>query len=129
MVRLGADLLFSSGAARLKDSGAETLGRIAYIFENYPERIIRIVGHSDDLGISKWLRWRFPSNWELSSARAASAARFLIDEAGIDPARIHVVGRSHYEPVADNDTAEGRAENRRLEIQLLPPDYGRHVVD
>jgi chemotaxis protein MotB len=76
---------------------------------------IEVRGHTDDIPIAG----RYPSNWELAAARASSVSRLLVD-VGVDPARLTVVSRAEYEPIASNDTIEGRAKNRRIEIRLEP---------
>ena len=65
-------------------------------------------------------RYRFPSNWDLSAARAAAVVRLFQNEIGLDPKHLEAVGRSYYDPVASNDTAEGRAQNRRVNIIIAP---------
>jgi chemotaxis protein MotB len=77
------------------------------------------VGHTDNVPIRPAARKRFPSNWELSTARATAAVRFLTEEAGIDPRRLGAVGYGEFRPVADNATPEGRAHNRRIAITIL----------
>jgi len=67
------------------------------------------------------LRDRFPTNWELSTARATAVVRFLQDDGGLNPERLTASGYSYYRPVASNDTEEGRSQNRRIEIILTPP--------
>ena len=80
----------------------------------------RIIGHTDDKPIRSRLRKRFPSNWELSSARAAAVARFFETETGIPPNRMEIVGYSHQQPITGNQTEEGRTKNRRVEIIVVP---------
>lgn len=92
---------------------AEQIGRIS-------GHRVRVEGHTDSLPISTE---RFPSNWELSAARAAGVARFLV-ESGLDPAKLTAAGRGEFHPIATNDSAKGRARNRRIEIVLVPEDGG-----
>ena len=87
---------------------------------------ISIIGHADSVPVASKFHYRFPSNWELSSARAASVARYLLKQGDLEPSRIEVVGMSHYQPVANNDTEEGRAKNRRVEI-ILTPKQNQHM--
>ncbi|GAB4389186.1 MAG: OmpA family protein [Thermodesulfovibrionales bacterium] len=112
-------ILFDSGSADVKKSGREVLDRVAGVLARVPDRDIRVEGHTDDVPIGPRLREAFPTNWELSTARATNVVRYLV-EAGVDPARLTAAGRSQYSPVAPNDTAEGRAKNRRIEIVLVP---------
>ena len=83
---------------------------------------IVIEGHTDNVSLTANLMKRFPSNWELSTARASAVAHFFQEERGIDPQRLSARGYSFYRPVAPNDTEEGRRQNRRIEIVLGPPD-------
>ena len=79
---------------------------------------ISVEGHTDDIPVAR----RYASNWELAAARASSVVRLMI-ELGVDPTRLKAVSRAEFAPVASNDTDEGRAKNRRIEIQLdLPID-------
>ena len=88
--------------------------------KNVRGRQIRVVGHTDNIPITYEYRERFPSNWELSAARAGAVVRFLQHRIGLDPTDLEVVGRSFYEPLASNETKEGRAQNRRVNIILGP---------
>jgi chemotaxis protein MotB len=83
---------------------------------------IRIVGHTDNDPLRfKSRRW-YRSNWELSGARASSVARFFQHEIGIAPERMETMGLAYTQPIASNETAEGKAKNRRVEIILVPPE-------
>jgi chemotaxis protein MotB len=88
--------------------------------QTYEDKAIRIVGHTDNVPISKAAQKVFPSNWELSAARATTVVRFL-QQAGIAPERLIATGRAEYAPVAPNDSPEGRQKNRRIEITLIDP--------
>jgi chemotaxis protein MotB len=81
---------------------------------------ISVIGHTDNRPIKGDYLYKFPSNWELSSARAAAVVRFFHGETGLDPKGFEVVGRSFYNPVASNETKEGRAKNRRVEVIIGP---------
>ena len=111
-------LLFPSGSATLNAQGRELLGRVAGQISD-EDAIISVEGHTDNVPISKSLQARFPSNWELAGARAASVVR-LLSESGVDPARLRAISRGPFAPVAPNDSPEGRAKNRRTEIILRP---------
>ncbi len=106
-------VLFVSGSAEITSQGREILSKVGLILRRAPDKKIYIVGHTDDVPISSFL---YPSNWELSTARSASVCRFLIDDFALDPTRFTAMGRAYYQPVASNATAEGRQENRRVEI-------------
>ncbi|MGH8502789.1 MAG: OmpA family protein [Gammaproteobacteria bacterium] len=120
VIRVGGDILFNVGSAELKPDGAEALRLIAEALNEFPGRDVSLEGHTDNLAIGGSLSEIYPSNWELSAARAARAARFLQAEAGIDPRRLRVVGYGEYQPVAPNDEPAQQARNRRIEIMLLP---------
>jgi len=118
-VTMPLDVLFPSASIVIDQSGRRVLGKVAVSLKQAPDTSIRIVGHTDLLPITRSeLKQRFTDNWELSAARAAAVARVFIWGENISDDRIHVVGRSHAEPVADNRTTEGRTKNRRIEIFL-----------
>ena len=117
-VDVAEQLFFDSGRATLKDTGKQVLQKVAESLKGYDDKAIRIVGHTDNVPITKGLQKVFPSNWELSAARATTVVRFLQD-AGIAPERLVATGRAEYAPVAPNDSAEGRQKNRRIEITLI----------
>jgi chemotaxis protein MotB len=117
-VDLAEQIFFDSGKATLKKEGKEVLKKVADALKGYENKIIRVVGHTDNVPVAKSLQATFPSNWELSVARATNVVRYL-QEAGIPPERMVPSGRAEYDPVAPNDTPEGRQKNRRIEIMLL----------
>jgi len=106
-------VLFVSGSAEITSQGREILSKVGQILRRVPDKKIYIVGHTDDVPINSFI---YPSNWELSTSRSASVCRFLIDNFALDPTRFTAMGRAYYQPVASNATAEGRQENRRVEI-------------
>lgn len=106
--------LFRSGAADLVPDRFEELDIIAQLVRIHPHPVV-IEAHTDDQRISTE---RYPSNWELSAARAASVARYLVDGGKVKPRRVSPGGFAHYRPIASNRTAEGRRENRRLDVVL-----------
>lgn len=116
VVELPDNVLFDSGEAELREQGQQTLAEVAQILGEIEGRQFQIAGHTDNVPIRSR---RFPSNWELSTARAVSVARFLIAQ-GIPAERISAAGYADTQPVDGNDTDEGRAHNRRIEIQLVP---------
>jgi len=111
-------VLFDSGEAILKPDGESVLRKVAAILAEHPELKIHIIGHTDNVPVHN----RFASNWELSTARALAAVHFLTEQAGVNPRRVGVVGYGEYRPIADNSTPEGRAENRRIAIVILPDE-------
>lgn len=112
-------ILFDSGEAQLKPEGQEVLRKVAGVLAQYPNRRVHVIGHTDNIPIRTGARSRFPSNWELSTARAVAAVRFLSEQAGVDPRRLGAVGYGEFRPLADNATPEGRAKNRRIALVVL----------
>jgi chemotaxis protein MotB len=109
-------ILFEFGKATISPEGRDILRRVGNILKNVEERKVRVVGHTDNIPIMEGYRYKFPSNWELSAARAAAVVSYFHKEIGLDPSNLEAVGRSFYEPVASNETKEGRAQNRRVNI-------------
>jgi chemotaxis protein MotB len=128
VISVGGDILFNTGSAELRPGGARALRLIAKVLKEYPERDVSIEGHTDNTPIGEPLSETYPTNWELSAARAARAVRFLQTEAGIEPDRLRVVGYGEHRPVAPNNDPEHKARNRRIEIMLLPR-MERRTVD
>jgi chemotaxis protein MotB len=120
-VNMVDSILFDSGKAEVKKGGLEILGKVISILKDVKDKAIRIEGHTDNVQISRTLAKRYPTNWELSAARAINVARYLQDE-GIDPGQLSAVAYGEGKPVATNDTAEGKAKNRRIEIILVPKE-------
>ena len=120
-VNLVEAVLFDSGQAEIKEDGLEVLQKVVDILQEVRDRTIRIEGHTDNVPIGGALARKYPSNWELSAARAVNVSRFL-QKRGIAPENLAAVAYGEYHPVADNDTPEGRAKNRRIEIILAARD-------
>jgi chemotaxis protein MotB len=114
------EILFDSGEATLKPGGVAVLKKVGAALKKVTDRLIEVQGHTDNVPIKGALAQRFPTNWELSAARATNVARFLQDEAGLDPTRLSATAYSEYRPRDTNDTDEGRRHNRRIEILLGP---------
>ena len=123
-VNLVEKILFDSGSADIKKDGKKVLDRVAEILAKVTDKQIRVEGYTDNVPISPRLAARFPSNWELSTARATTVARYLQDK-GINPGVLSASGYSEYRPVASNDTEEGRAKNRRIDIDLVPLELNK----
>ena len=113
-------VLFEFGRATITPEGRGILAKVGEILKGVKSKTIRVIGHTDDRPIAAEYRYKFPSNWELSSSRATSVVRFFQKESGLLPEDMEAVGRSFYEPVASNDTLEGRALNRRVHIIIAP---------
>jgi chemotaxis protein MotB len=114
-LNLSEEILFPSGSANLNASGTAVLKKVSRRLVELPHTIA-VVGHTDDVPVARG----YPSNWELAAARASSVVRLMI-ELGVEPDRLKAVSRAEFAPVASNDTDEGRAKNRRIEIQLDAP--------
>ncbi len=111
------EVLFDSGKAKLKDKARPVLDKVVSVIkEKVADRNIGIEGHTDNQPI-KYSSWK--SNWELSAARATTVLHYL-ENTGLDPGKLQATGFGEYGPVASNDTAEGRQQNRRVEIVILP---------
>ena len=119
-LRLGNADFFAVGSAELTAEGGENLKKLAEIISTFEDRRIVVEGHTDNVRIGYRLKSRYISNWELSVARAAAAVRHMQHESNIDPHQLSAVGYGEYQPVATNDTAEGRQLNRRVEVVLYP---------
>jgi chemotaxis protein MotB len=117
-VDLAEQIFFDSGRAALKPGGKEVLKKVGNALKEYEDKIIRVVGHTDNVPLAKSLQATFPTNWDLSVARATTVVRFL-QEVGVPPERMVPSGRAEFDPVAPNDTPEGRQKNRRIEIMLI----------
>ncbi|MCE9673116.1 OmpA family protein [Myxococcus stipitatus] len=115
-VQLKDKILFASGSARVGKEGTEALNKIAEALKTVTGKIIRVEGHTDDIPIGSG---QFPTNWELSLARAMAVVRALQDS-GVDPTMLSAAGYGQYQPIVPNDSAEHRSQNRRIEIVLAP---------
>lgn len=116
VINLPENILFPTGRTTLSKGGTETLKEIADILKELPDRRFQIEGHTDIVPIHNAL---FASNWELSSGRALRVVHLMID-AGVMPENISAAGYGEFQPRADNNTTEGKALNRRIEIVMLP---------
>jgi chemotaxis protein MotB len=124
-VEVAEQLFFDSGRAALKEQGKDVLKRVGEALKGYDDKVIRVVGHTDNVPIATS---QFPSNWELSVARATTVVRFL-QSAGVPPERMTAAGRGEYTPVAPNDDADGRRKNRRIEITLVDRNIAQEVQE
>lgn len=118
MLRVPEKLLFNFSQAKLSSSGRGVLDDIAEVLGKYSEYDIRVEGHTDNVQIKPEFYNKFRSNWELSTARATEVVRYLINKKGITPERLVAVGYGEHRPIATNDTAEGRQQNRRVEFYI-----------
>ncbi len=116
VLELSNDVLFDSGKTELKEVGKKTLHEVAQVLRTMPERRFQVAGHTDNVKIQTS---RFPSNWELSTARAVEVVKLLV-ESGMDPRNLSAAGYGEFAPLDANDTPDGRSKNRRIEITLIP---------
>ena len=116
-VAMSDKLLFESGSAKVDKRGKEALAKLAEVLNKQTNIDVFIEGHTDSKPIHTA---QFKDNWDLSVVRATSVVRILTKEYEVNPLQIQPCGRGEYLPVADNDTAEGRARNRRTEIIMAP---------
>jgi chemotaxis protein MotB len=122
-------VLFNSGQAQVKQAGLKVLTQVSDVLKNVTDKQIRIEGHTDNVPIGVKIRDKFPTNWELSTARATNVVRFFIQQGGVSRESLEAVGFADTRPVASNDTEDGRTENRRIEIVLYPRDLSQVVGD
>ena len=116
LVKLGDAILFDPGQALLKPDGQRALRQVAQALKEIPDRDFLVAGHTDNRPIKSS---PFASNWDLSTARAVTVVRFLQGE-GVDPRRLAAAGYSEFDALAENDTPENRALNRRIEVVVMP---------
>jgi chemotaxis protein MotB len=113
-------LLFESGEATVSKRGEGVLARVGAVLAQIDDKTIQVSGHTDNLPLGDKLTAQFPTNWELSAARAVTVVRFLSDKANVPARRLVASGYGEWSPIASNRSASGRARNRRIEILLLP---------
>jgi chemotaxis protein MotB len=116
VLQLPNDILFDSGQTAIKPAGEDALTRVALVLATIRDRRFQVAGHTDNIPMQTL---RFPSNWELSTARALEVVKLLVAK-GVDPNALSAAGYGEFDPIASNDTPEGRAKNRRIEITLQP---------
>ena len=125
VISLSDMITFPSGEATLGSGVMPILEYVVQLAETKPQLLVEITGHTDDRPIATLA---FPSNWELSTARASRVARALLNRSDIDPARISAQGYAHYRPLYENDSDDHRAANRRVEIRFFPPLASPSIV-
>ncbi|HEY5283375.1 MAG TPA: flagellar motor protein MotB [Polyangia bacterium] len=113
-------VLFDPGEAEISKRGEEVLRRVAEALVGIPDKQIQVSGHTDRMPINSKLIAQYPTNWELSGARATHVVRFLAEKAEVPPQRLVASGYGEFHPIASNKTSAGRAKNRRIEILLTP---------
>lgn len=128
-VNLVEKILFDSGEAELKPEGLKVIKRVGDILKNVSDKQIRVEGHTDNVQIGTRMRHKYPSNWELSTARATNVVRYLQDNVGIKAKQLSAAGYADSKSVASNRTQKGKAKNRRIEIVLLPLDMDQVLAE
>jgi len=113
------EVLFHSGSAEIRADGKKVLDKVARGLKGIDDRLIMVEGHTDDVPIGPKIAEKFPTNWELSTARATTVVRYL-QEKGVAPKHLGAAGFSEYRPVAPNDSDRNRQKNRRIDIVLTP---------
>jgi len=121
-------VLFDSGHAQVKLAGMKVLKQVGDVLSEITDKQIRIEGHTDNVPISTKLQDKFKTNWALSTARATTVVRYLIDQGGVDRQYLSAVGYADTRSVGPNETEEGRSANRRIEIVLHPKDLSKISV-
>lgn len=116
-ISLADNMLFKSGSYQISDQAMNILDKIAKIIKDYKNYDVLVEGNTDNVPIS---RTNIRNNWDLSTLRASSVVQVLQDRFGVDPSRMTAGGRGEYNPIASNDTPDGRRQNRRTEIIITP---------
>jgi chemotaxis protein MotB len=119
VLQLHNDVLFDPGDADVKPAGKTALAEVAATLRGVGAKRFQVAGHTDTLPITPPKQKLFPTNWELSTARAIAVVKLLTSE-GVDPSTLSAAGYGPYDPVASNATPDGMAKNRRIEITLVP---------
>ncbi len=117
VIALPSEVLFGSGKAELAKKGEKALTKVGALLAEMPSQRIQVVGHTDNMPIGEKLEWT--DNWELSAARALTVTRFLIAQK-VAPTNLSAAGNGEFDPVASNESGNGRKKNRRIELILLP---------
>lgn len=127
VVKMKDKILFSSGSTKLNKEGQEALEKVAQALKDVQGKIIRVEGHTDNVPVPSDAKTEFASNWELSTTRALVVVQ-LLQEQGVPPTMLSALGYGEYQPMASNQTAEGRSLNRRIEIVLAPAEQAPSAV-
>lgn len=123
-VKMKDKILFSSGSVRINPEGQAALAKVAEALKDVQGKIVRVEGHTDNVPTDP--KGSFPSNWELSTTRALAVVKLLQDK-GVPAERLSAVGYGEYHPIASNASAQGKSQNRRIEIVLAPEDQAPGV--
>ncbi len=127
VVKMKDKILFSSGSTKLNKEGQEALEKVAQALKGVEGKLIRVEGHTDNVPLPSDGKTEFASNWELSTTRALVVVK-LLQEQGVPPTMLSALGYGEYQPIASNQTVEGRSLNRRIEIVLAPAEQAPSAV-
>ncbi|OJH42445.1 OmpA/MotB family protein [Cystobacter ferrugineus] len=127
VVKMKDKILFSSGSTKLNKEGQDALEKVAQALKDVQGKLIRVEGHTDNVPMPTDAKTEFDSNWELSTTRALVVVK-LLQEQGVPPTMLSALGYGEYQPIASNQTAEGRSLNRRIEIVLAPAEQAPSAV-
>ncbi|WNG22314.1 OmpA family protein [Cystobacter fuscus] len=127
VVKMKDKILFSSGSTKLNKEGQDALAKVAQALKDVEGKIIRVEGHTDNVPLPTDAKTEFDSNWELSTTRALVVVK-LLQEQGVPPTMLSALGYGEYQPIASNQTVEGRSLNRRIEIVLAPAEQAPSAV-
>lgn len=119
VLQLHNDVLFATGEAELKPDGKQAVGEVAAALRGVGLKRFQVAGHTDSEPITTETKAKYPTNWELSSARAIAVVKLLVSD-GVAPGVLSAAGYGPYDPVANNATPDGQSKNRRIEITLVP---------
>ena len=122
VIRISSKILFRSGRAKVRKNGRPLLRKIASVIKRYSNREIQVQGHTDNVQIKGQLAEKWETNWELSTARATSVLRYLVEIGDVDPRNSSAAGLGEFNPIATNNSKKGKSLNRRIEIIIFPPD-------
>ncbi len=117
-ITLDGEVAFTSGSARVSETGRDILDRIWDVLSRYPDRDVLVEGHTDNVPVAERWQHHYRSNWELSSARAHAVLHRAVSKYNAEPTRMAAVGYGEFRPIASNNTPDGRAMNRRVVITI-----------
>lgn len=122
VIRISSKILFRSGRAKVRKGGKPLLKRISSVIKRYSDREIQVQGHTDNVQIKGQLAEIWETNWELSTARATSVLRYLVEIGDVDPRNSSAAGLGEFNPIATNKSNKGKSLNRRIEIVIFSPN-------
>ena len=122
-------LEFDSGEVTIKPEGIKVLDQVSEALSEVSDKQVKVEGHTDNVPVGPTLSQTYPSNWELSRARADEVVRYLVEKSGVDPTALSAVGQAETQPIASNATEDGRQKNRRVEILVYSPKQSTVAPD